>query len=385
MKLPTRVAAVVFALPLLAGATSAWAQAAPSPTRLHVQRAEIIDRQGFGQPRLAATMLVPAGWRTQGQVLWHPRGGAGCVQPQAFVLKAEASDGAGLIELHPPQGWAANNAGMPAGECPQGTLRDARSYLEAWVRQQRPGARVLEWRHRPDKTRPPMEQAFSSGGLSRIWTDAGQLLIARTGSDGREQRETLATITMFSQLQSGGIQFFNGQALGVLSWASPEGGHDWKRFDAVWDTFRTDPQWQAAVQQHQNKMHAMQSQMNQDNHRTAMGVLAIQSQTGRDSIAEMARRGEQAHQTRQEIAGMQQRGYEARSASQDRMQGETVKAIRGIERWASPSDGGPVAELPNTYAHAWRLKDGSYVLTDSPSFDPNRDLKIEGEALKRVR
>lgn len=381
MKPFTRLAASLLEVLLLGSATLACAQA---PMRLHVQRAEIIDRQGFGQPRLAATMLVPAGWRTQGQVLWHPRGGGGCVQPQAFVLKAEAADGSGLIELHPPQGWTSNSSGMASPDCPTGSLREARAYLEAWARQQRPGARVLEWRHRPDKTRPPMEQTLSAS-VSRIWTDAGQLLIARTGPDGREQRETLATVMMFSQLQGAGMSFFNGQALGVLSWASPEGGHDWKRFDAVWDTLRTDPQWQAAVQQHQNKMNSIQAQMNQDNHRTAMGVLAIQGQSGRDTINEMARRGQQAHETRQEIAGMQQRGYESRSASQDRMQVENVKAIRGIERWASPSGSGPVAELPNTYAHAWRLKDGSYVLTDSPSFDPNRDLKIEGEALKRVR
>ena len=48
------------------------------------------------------------------------------------------------------------------------------------------------------------------------------------------------------------------------------------------------------------------------------------------------------------------------------------------------SDGRAV-ELPHHYPHAWKLKDGSFVLTDSASFDPQRDLGLAGERLQRAK
>ena len=44
-----------------------------------------------------------------------------------------------------------------------------------------------------------------------------------------------------------------------------------------------------------------------------------------------------------------------------------------------------VVELPNHYRHAWQLKDGTYVLTDSQAFEPHRDLGVDGELLKVVK
>ena len=43
-----------------------------------------------------------------------------------------------------------------------------------------------------------------------------------------------------------------------------------------------------------------------------------------------------------------------------------------------------VVELPNHYRHAWRMRDGTYVLTDSPNFDPQRDAGQAGEQLQRA-
>jgi hypothetical protein len=44
--------------------------------------------------------------------------------------------------------------------------------------------------------------------------------------------------------------------------------------------------------------------------------------------------------------------------------------------------GGSTVELPNHFRHAWKLKDGSYLLTDDANFNPSRDLRIDGQALK---
>ena len=84
------------------------------------------------------------------------------------------------------------------------------------------------------------------------------------------------------------------------------------------------------------------------------------------------------------IAEMQTEGYRNRDATSDRMQRESIKAIREIETYRDPRSGG-VVELPNHYRHAWRLQDGSYLLTDNQAFEPRRDLGIAGERLQVVK
>jgi hypothetical protein len=73
-----------------------------------------------------------------------------------------------------------------------------------------------------------------------------------------------------------------------------------------------------------------------------------------------------------------------RQASQDRTQEKFVRAIRGVELYADPAAGRPV-ELPNTYDHAWRLQDGTYMMTDNPNFDPNVEFGVNGTRLQVIR
>jgi len=37
------------------------------------------------------------------------------------------------------------------------------------------------------------------------------------------------------------------------------------------------------------------------------------------------------------------------------------------------------------YDHAWRPNDGSYVLSNDSSFEPYRDLGVEGQKLEQTR
>lgn len=173
------------------------------------------------------------------------------------------------------------------------------------------------------------------------------------------------------------MQSISGQSYGVLAWRAPEGQLDFRQFDAVWQTLRRGEAWNARIT-------AAENQMAQDNARTQAQISQIQAQTSRDTLAEIAKRGQIRAQTRAEISDMQNRGYAARDASTDRMQRDNIKTIREVETYREPRSGG-VVELPNHYRHAWQLKDGTYVLTDSQAFDPGRDLGIAGERLKVVK
>ena len=359
---------------------AAGAPNSPPPGSLRVERAEIVDREGFEKPLVAATIMIPAGWRHEGAVDWKP--GVPCSSGFTLRLRAQSPDGSSAIELLPSEAWGANNFGGAAGECPRATFSNAQQYLNAWVQRHRPGARWLDYRPRPDRSVAGAQQNLPGGGFFRSWVETGQALIGYT-QGGREIRESLAVTISFAQSQFKGLapgqtmQTLNGQSRGVLAWRAPEGSLDFRQFDAVWQTLRPGEEWQSRI-------NAAQSQMAKENADTQARIGQIQAQMSRDTMAEIAKRGQIMAQTRAEISDIQNRGYRARDASSDRMQRDTIKTVREIETYREPRSGG-VVELPNHYRHAWQLKDGSYLLTDSQAFDPGRDLGIAGQRLQVVK
>lgn len=353
---------------------AALAVAQTPPGVLHVQRAEVIDRQGFEKPMVAATMMVPAGWRTQGDVVWNVT--VRCGPGHALRLRAQSADGTAAIELVPGEMWASGDMGP--GECPLGNFRDVREYLNGWVQRHRPGARVIDYRPRPDKSRPPQDFPMPAGGM-RQRVEGGQVLIGYSAG-GREMRETLVTIVSITESQMAGLQpgqvirSLHGQSHGVLGWRAPEGKLDLRQFDAVWASWRRGPEWQARIDQ-------AQGQMARENAATQARIGQIQAETSRQTLAETARRGELAAQSRAEIVAINQGTWQAGQASQERRHTENVRLIREVEAWRAP--GGTTVELPGHYPHAWQLRDGSYLLTDNPNFDPGRDIGQPGVALTR--
>lgn len=74
-----------------------------------------------------------------------------------------------------------------------------------------------------------------------------------------------------------------------------------------------------------------------------------------------------------EASNQRMRDWESRQASQDQQHKRFIQAIREVETWKDP--GGGSVELTSGYSQAWSRGDGSYVLSNSPSFDPNRDFR----------
>ncbi|MBL8306557.1 MAG: hypothetical protein JNM33_07655 [Rubrivivax sp.] len=372
---PLLVAAL---LGTLVTAALAQAPAAPAMPPLHVQRVEFIDRQGFEKPMVAATMMVPAGWRTQSAVQWQI--GSQCAQGQHLRLQATAPDGASMLELLPGEAWGRSNFG-PVSDCPQAGWADVRAYLEAWVQRHRPGARWLDFRARPDRSQPEFRSTMP-GNEMRMSFEAGQALIGYSAG-GRELRETLATVVVVTHqslagLQPGtSLQSITGRSLGVLALRVPDGQLDFRRFDALWSTLRSDPAWSERIRRGNAQMAA-------ENQATQAAIGQIQAQTSRETLAAMARRGEMAAQTRAEIAAINNGTWQAGQASQDRRHTEAVRTVREVEAWRDPRGGNAVLELPGHYRHAWQLRDGSYVLTDDAQFDPARTLGQPGVALSRA-
>jgi hypothetical protein len=68
-----------------------------------------------------------------------------------------------------------------------------------------------------------------------------------------------------------------------------------------------------------------------------------------------------------EASDLRVRNWESQQASQDTQHKEFVQTIREVETW---SDGAGKVELSSGYNQAWSRGDGSYILSNSPSFDP---------------
>jgi hypothetical protein len=72
----------------------------------------------------------------------------------------------------------------------------------------------------------------------------------------------------------------------------------------------------------------------------------------------------------EDIRNIQNETYQRRQESQDRLSEKWSQTIRGVETFRNPSTGETV-ELSNRYGNAWSNGKGEYVLTESPSFNPN--------------
>jgi hypothetical protein len=386
MKFRTRipVPAVLSALCVAAlapGSHPVHAQAENSAT-WRAQIVEITDRRGFEKPMPAMTIMVPAGWRAQGEIQW---GALSCARSHQPTLQARSPDGRSAIEITAGEAWTAGGP-APSVPCQRASFSTAESYLKAWVARYRPSAQWLDYRIRPERGQPPRDMPFMGGG-TRSWVEVGQALIGYE-QGGQAVRESLAVAIAFAATRMAlpgmpPVQTMQGESFGVLSWRAPEGQLDFRQFDAMWQTLRSDERWQARIDQ---GTQATNQAIARDNAITAGKVAAIHAETSRQTLEAIKQRGEIARTSREEVAAINNGTVRDRAASNERMHTDSVRSVREVSLYRGSSIGGSgTVELPNHYQHAWRLRDGTYVLTDSPNFDPNRDLGVPGEQLKRTR
>jgi hypothetical protein len=345
-----------------------------SPATLRVQRVEIMDRNGFERPMVAYTMFVPSGWRGEGGVEYPPYDGCGLVSRLRW--RAAAPDGVSAVEIIPEEKWSAANFPMPENRCLSSTVSGVRPYLEWWVQRNRRGARVMDFRPRPDlmKGMESLNTQNPQLGL-RSWVEAGEVLVAYQ-QNGKPVREAISTVVFFTHTRMPGLsgmaatELLQGAAGPGFAMRMPEGTLNFKMVDALRGSIHAAPEWSARTRKAADERH--QATMNANRQMAA------------DNMREIQKRGEIAAQTRAEIADMQMGTWQSRNQSMDRNQRETIESIRGVETYNDPHYGGTV-QLSNQYQHAWQLKDGSYVLTDDVNFDPNRAFGVQGTLLQRTQ
>ena len=352
---------------LLASAVQAAAPGTPATT-LHAQMVQVMDMNGFERPTPALFVFVPMGWRSQGGVQWGQQ--FMCNNGYNFNWVASSPDGLQTVGILPQDRWESNNYGAPASSpgCRALSISSLQQYLQQVVSRLRPGARMLDFRPRPDlmaqlaayNQRTPMPM-----GESRTWVESGEALFAFT-QDGRDMRGVVTASAIFSLLRNSSLG--NGQTMDALSGSvlpgfvatAPNGQLNLKMTEAIRQSFVGNPGWQQAIANH--------------NMRIAQGA-----------AAEVAKRAKIIAETNDYISLIRKETYAARGRSEDRIARDRGNVIRGEETYSDSGSAGGTVQLSNLYNNAWKLNDGSYVLSDDAGFDPWKDLHLEGKRLERAQ
>lgn len=336
---------------------------AASRNLLRFEPSVIVDATGFERPIAAATLFVPAGWTARGGVVWGQQNM--CVNGYNFDWSAVSPDGLSAVAVLPQARWEQTSYGAAPSTpgCGTAPYTDVRAYLEAVVRGYKPGAQIIDFRRRPDLETGANNSATPMPlGEIRNWTEAGEVLFAYQ-ENGRDMRGTAASAVQFSLTTTdagmGPMKALT--AFAPPGWAAvaPNGSLNFALVEAVRRSIRPDPQWSQRIANHNY-------------------------QIGKVAIEESAKRARMISQSNEEISRIRSEAWSAQQESADRRAREFGEVIKGVETYADADAPGGTVELSHNYDNAWRMNDGTYVLTSDPNFDPWRDLGVEGRKLEAV-
>ncbi len=336
-----------------------------APRSIRMEPAVVVDATGFERPMAAATLFVPHGWKTEGGVYWGSEWT--CTNGYACRWNASSPDGAERVAILPAERWEWNNygSGPSTPGCSIAPWKNVRQYLEALVARLQPGARVTGFVAREDLRRPLLQVESRTPmpmGESRTWVEAGEVR-ATYRENGVERVGSIAAVAVFSLMRNdpglgtGTLDALNGSTYPAYATSAPTNRHDAALYEAIRASIQTDPQWSQRI----------------SGHDLAIGRVALEE--GRKRAAAIARSNE-------EISRIRSEAWEAYSVSADRRARDFADALVGVQTYRDVDAPGGTATLSNSYDHAWRLNDGTYVLSNDSSFDPWRDLKLEGKKLE---
>lgn len=343
------------------------------------ERVRLLDRQGFAQPQEAFSVLLPKGWKHEGEILWNAPG-TSC-SGTLSRLSARSVDGAYRFDLYPdvvysynPDPQIAQFNQVHPGNSPYCAFREpvnAEQYLRtvfapeelgnAEVVSVTPNEAVVQ-QMQQNNARAMQELAQYGAGPMRF--DQTALNAELRWPDGREGLAVLGVTTLETAVPNpytgGSNPIYTSQVTKRIVFSYPAGQKEAARnqFSVIMGSFRSNPAWNEAVngfwravRQRKHVEHVGRIRM-MDEQTRAMGEAAIQR--GNDRLRQM---------------DVEMRNWEARQSADDRMHTNFIKTIREVEHYQDPT--GKV-ELVSGYNHAWSRGDGSsFILSNNPNFDPS--------------
>jgi hypothetical protein len=319
----------------------------------------------------AFRLLIPKGWRGEGGITWS----ADPALPARSDFRFYDPGGLSEFRVFPTRAffWTDNRtflATNPPGSLRFGTrvappvdLRTAfRETLIPELRGRALGLRLVEEKEVPELAE--LAKGKPESGV-RSTAEGGKVRIEYE-EDGRPMEEELyAAVSQFVIPLSGGAlsgdYYINYWYIDyIFSFRAERGKLDAhsKTFQTMVYSFQVNPRFFAKVA----------------NVRESLAQEAIR---GIHAVGNM---GERIARAGSVMRADQQSAWEERQEAQDRIARNFSDYVRGVERYNDPFAGKEV-ELPSGYGHAWANNLGEYIVTESPSYNPNIGSNLTWEPL----
>ena len=83
-----------------------------------------------------------------------------------------------------------------------------------------------------------------------------------------------------------------------------------------------------------------------------------------------------------EVTDRIRQSYDTQNRMHDRVFQQWSDATLGVETYSDPAGGGDI-RLPGGYNHAWINRNGEYIVSDNPNFNPNVGSNLSWEELRK--
>jgi hypothetical protein len=336
---------------------------------LRLRRFNCTDTEGTGLELFR--MLAPVGWQFQGGCRWvldNPG------MPAVVAFKIWNPGGAEMFEVLPNMNFTWNRGSLAGIMQPTGSryfgaeVRPPMSIQEALrglvlprYRPQVGGLQIVTEEPLPDLPSQVRSEALTAGGSA----EGGRVRIQYTW-EGRPFEEEIYGVvevfrapltTMFgvSELLIWFVDYLFAfrTAMGRLD-ASAD------LFTLMIGSFQLNPHWYAAYK----------------------SIVQSLAQRRIQRIRSIGQIGQIYAQTGREMREQNLRDWYARQETYDRLATDWSRNIRGVDAFFDPHRE-EVVELPSGYGHAWANNLGEYLITESPSFNPNLHSNLHWEPMEQ--
>jgi hypothetical protein len=324
-----------------------------------LKRFRVIDPNGFGYPVEAASFLLPSTWQVQGGVKWNT---VKCLSDivQASVQANSPDNSYAFYAMPTTQfDWVNNEqmlyalrtGGFGMG-CNIAQPLTAAGYLQQampkLVNATCVGANAIAGMEQQLKQQFAQ---YAAGGMAMVPSVAEGKFQFADGAEGIGLCYIIQIIQNIPGYDGSNITHTQTAVYSRMFLKYPKGQEQQARsiLSGIVSSFRVNTVWYNAIQQMFNNIRQN-----------------VQSETWKRI---------------QKISNGIVRSWESRNESADKSANMFSQYIRGVDSWKDGS--GNTVELSSGYSNAWQKADGSYLLSNDVSFDPNVAFKESWSKLSK--
>jgi hypothetical protein len=334
-----------------------------------LKRFRVEDKEGFAQPIEVSSFLLPASWQVNSNIQWNPS--SKCI-PEMIQgsINAASPDGEYELQLYPvtqfdwsddPVYLDAMQRGFNLHSCHIAQPLDASGYirnaLAPNIGAQVKSAKIIaELQQQMDAAAQQQTQLAQQGGnnaYSHHGSAAEGLLRFNDGKEGLAFCTVMQTIVTLGGTQgqmAHTFQCYVGMRI-VLKYKTGNEAMARKIMSTFFSSTRLNPTWFTGIQ---NFFIAVGKNAQDQTWKHIQEIHAVQEQMGNNII----RNWEAKNNTDNNSAAKDSDGF--------------GQYLRGVDNWTD-ADGNKI-ELTSGYSNAWSKGDGTYLLSNDASFNPNVEL-----------